>query len=320
MKVLFATYPMAFHTPGGGEAQLLAYSTALKSHGINVEFLDMWRPNFKSFDLVHYFSCVGGSHNFCDFVKSINKPLVVSSSLWIVPGTESEYPISDIKHQLNAADKVVTNSILESELLAKALNINRDKFKHVYNGYNRSILNICGGKEEIIKGMILNVGNIEKRKNQLGLARAVKNIPGTVLHLAGGVRDEAYLDLIMKELPGRVVYHGTLATNSIELIRLYKQCEVFALPSMLETPGLAAIEAYIAGAKIVITEVGSASEYFRNDVIYVNPIDVNLIEHGIRRAFNCGQVNKSAREKFIKNFEWNVVVSNLLNIYKEIVE
>ena len=29
MKVLYATYPMAFHTPGGGEVQLLAYQNVV---------------------------------------------------------------------------------------------------------------------------------------------------------------------------------------------------------------------------------------------------------------------------------------------------
>ena len=318
-KILFATYPMAFHTVGGGEVQLRAYANALGQKGINVEFLDMWNPNFKNYDLVHFFSCVGGSYNFCHFIKTLEIPLVVSSSLWITPGTEKSYPISDIINQLNLADRIVTNSNLESDLLAKTMNIDYKKFSHVYNGYDKSILRYCHQNLDKVKGMVLNVGNIELRKNQLNLARALKNIPGATLHLAGGVRDKEYFGEIMKEIPGRVVYHGVLQANSKELMELYRQCDVFILPSLLETPGLAAIEAYVMGAKVVVTREGSAREYFEDNVIYINPEKIDSIERGIRDAFEDLGCKKIEREKFRESFEWGVVTNRLVNIYDEVI-
>ena len=56
MKVTFNTYPMAFHTPGGGEVQLLKYIDYLQSENIEVTLYDMWRPNLSNIDLVHFFS------------------------------------------------------------------------------------------------------------------------------------------------------------------------------------------------------------------------------------------------------------------------
>lgn len=318
-KILFATYPMAFHTVGGGEVQLRAYANALGRKGITVEFLDMWNPNFKNYDLVHFFSCVGGSYNFCHFIKSLEIPLVVSSSLWITPGTEKSYPIADIIDQLNVADRIVTNSNLESDLLARTLNIDINKFSHVYNGYDKSILNYYRQNLNKVKGMVLNVGNIELRKNQLNLARALKNIPGATLHLAGGVRDKEYFSEIMKEMHGRIVYHGVLPANSKELMELYSQCDVFILPSFLETPGLAAIEAYVMGANVVVTNEGSAREYFEDNVIYINPNKINSIECGIRDALVDLEYKKIERAKFRENFEWGDVTNRLVNIYNEVI-
>jgi len=40
------------------------------------------------------------------------------------------------------------------------------------------------------------------------------------------------------------------------LASAYAACDVFVLPSMFETPGIAALEAGLAGAKIVITKYG----------------------------------------------------------------
>lgn len=90
MKVLFATYPMAFHTPGGGEVQLLAYKKHLPAFGIDVSLFDPWNPRFFEHDIVHFFSCVSGSSHLCAFVKQLDLPLMVSSSLWIAEQTKDQ--------------------------------------------------------------------------------------------------------------------------------------------------------------------------------------------------------------------------------------
>lgn len=46
MKVLFITYHMAFHTPGGEEMQLMAYKKHLELQGVQVDLFDPWNPNF----------------------------------------------------------------------------------------------------------------------------------------------------------------------------------------------------------------------------------------------------------------------------------
>ena len=84
---------MAFHPPGGGEIQLLAYKKHLPALGVEVTLLDPWNPHFLEHDVVHFFSCIGGSSHFCAFIKKLGLPLVVSSSLWL---TEQNYrSISD---------------------------------------------------------------------------------------------------------------------------------------------------------------------------------------------------------------------------------
>jgi glycosyltransferase involved in cell wall biosynthesis len=167
--------------------------------------------------------------------------------------------------------------------------------------------------------MILNVGNIEIRKNQLGLARALKNLPECKLHLVGGIRDESYFKNILAELPGRVVYHGVFPSNSEELMHLYKKCDVFVLPSYLETPGLAAIEAYAIGAKVVVTSEGSTREYFDNNVIYVDPENTDSIEKGIKDALSEGNVDVGSVEKFRNQFEWMAVIKKMKEIYSEVL-
>ena len=72
---------MAFHTPGGGEIQLKQYRNALIKTGLTVDFFDQWNPKLFEYDLVHFFSCISGSVPFCSFIKNLEIPLVISSSL-----------------------------------------------------------------------------------------------------------------------------------------------------------------------------------------------------------------------------------------------
>ena len=134
MKVLFITYPMAFHTPGGGEIQLLAYKKYLEKNGIQVDLFDPWNPNFLDYDLVHFFSVIGGSVHLCNFIKNLGIPLVITSSLWITEETKHLYPVGEIRHQLSLADIIIGNSDIECDNMSKVLDLPREKFKTVYNG------------------------------------------------------------------------------------------------------------------------------------------------------------------------------------------
>jgi len=113
VKVLFATYPWAFETPGGGEIQLRKYAEHLPAHGVDVLLHDPWRADLGDAQAVHFFSCIGGSVHFCAYVKQRGLPLVISSSLWITEATRHLYPVDEIRAQLALADVIVTNSQTE---------------------------------------------------------------------------------------------------------------------------------------------------------------------------------------------------------------
>jgi glycosyltransferase involved in cell wall biosynthesis len=322
MKVLFATYPMAFHTPGGGEIQLLAYEKHLPQHGVEVTLFDQWKPRFLEHDLVHFFSCVGGSVHLCHFVKQLGLPLVVSSSLWVTEETKHLYPCDEIRHQFLLADRVIANSEIECETLARTLDLPREKFVSVLNGVDnlffdsvpshrfRDTFNITGP-------FVLNVGNIEPRKNQLALIRAMKQMPELQLVLIGHERDPAYAQACREEGGEQVRFLGPIAHTDPLLRSAYAACEVFCLPSTLETPGLAALEAYAVGAHIAITEVGSTREYFghASNVQFLDPASVPTIVGAIRSARADKDRALPSPLNDARSLSWRNITSNLANAY-----
>ena len=134
---VFITFPWAFITPGGGEMQILKYKEYLNKTGIHAKMFNLWLPQIKpSKNIIHFFSCMGGSSHTCRFFKKKKFPLVVTSSLWITEDTKSNYGIDEIRDQCSLADFVITNSIIESKQLSKILEIDIKKFRVVYNGFD----------------------------------------------------------------------------------------------------------------------------------------------------------------------------------------
>ena len=322
MNILFNTYPYAFHQKGGGEIQLLKYKEYLSKINVNVKLFDLWSPNFYEYDLVHFFSCFGGSIPFCEFVKSLNIPLVVSSSLWISNDNKDQYDINSIAYQLNVADLIITNSEIESKQLSSVLQINKEKFCNIYNATDSNFNEVIDDnfliKYKINSDYILNVANIEKRKNQLSLAKALLDFPDYKLIIIGNIRDKSYYDEVKKVLKDRLMVIDFLSHDSQLLKSAFKNCALFALPSLLETPGIAAIEAALFNKPILITKIGSTKEYFGNHVFYVDPYSIHSISKAIKKAKS--QKNSNLSNIIRNNFIWDKSALKLKEVYKNIIQ
>jgi glycosyltransferase involved in cell wall biosynthesis len=319
LRVLFGTYPWAFETPGGGEIQLRKYAQYLPSHGIDVQLHDPWQRSLAGAAVFHFFSCLSGSVHFCSYVKKCGLPLVISSSLWVDEETRHLYPIDEIRAQLSLADVVVTNSEMESEQLAHALELPRERFVAVFNGFEQHFAasdpRPFREKFGVSGSFVLNVANIEPRKNQLGLVRALKGT-GLPLVLIGSPRDRAYADQVLAEGGGEVTYLGALDHEDSHLASAYAGCVAFVLPSLLETPGLAALEAAAGGASVAITAGGSTREYFGDHVHYVDPNDLTSIRQGVECAIARG-ADPSLKSHVMPRFGWKTVTKELVRVYNK---
>jgi glycosyltransferase involved in cell wall biosynthesis len=324
MNILYTTYPMAFHTPGGGEVQLMAYHKHLRAVGVKVNLMDPWNPRLLDHHIVHFFSCVGGSIHFCHFIKNLGLPLVITSSLWITEETRHLYPSDEIRAQLSLADRIVTNSEMESDTLSRVLDLPRERFYAVYNGVDPLFLERPDAEtfrqtHSINSPFVLNVGNVEPRKNQIRLAQAMREFPDHKLVLIGHVREEAYLQQTLQAgLPGQVVYLGPMPHDSELLRSAYQACSAFCLPSTLETPGLAALEAAAQGCPLALTEVGSTREYFGDAAAYLRPESPESIAQAIEQALKQSPAQQMALAAIGQQYTWPRVVQKLKALYEQL--
>jgi len=318
MRVLFNTYPVAFGCPGGGEIQLLRSKQALEALGVEVLLFDPWRPQFESVDVVHYYSVQGGSMNFCDYVKNVGLPLLISPVLWLTEENRTQFPMGEIHDLLVRCDRILPNSQAECDQLAEAFGIDAEKFSVVFNGVDPRFgvpadPLLFRRRFGIEAPFLLNVANIEPRKNQRLLAQVARQMEVDLI-LLGKTRDREYLEDCLAAGGNRVRYVGHLDHADPLLKSAYAACEVFVLPSLLETPGLAALEAASQGAKMVVTREGSTEEYFEDHVTYVDPLDARSLRHAIQRQWSSG-ADEQLRDRVLTHFTWTAAGKALVDAY-----
>ena len=321
MRVLIGSYPWAFDCPGGGERQLCAYHEHLRALGVTVNLFDQWKPEFREHDIFHFFSVMPGSFQLCEHAKKQGLRLVISPNLWVTEETKYWYPHDEIKRLLAIADRVVVNSKLEAESLAGVYELPLERFSVVYNGVEDMFLGVADGRDFKSRyGLenqryLLNVANIESRKNQLRLIDAIKKFPDLKLVVIGLARDEGYRDECFKLAGDQLIFIGDLPYGSPLLRSAYAGCEAFVMPSTLETPSIAALEAAATGAKIVITSVGSTTEYFAGHAEYVSPDSSQSISEAIGRVLQSTG-GAELKNRIGNKFTWRTIANDLREVYR----
>ena len=325
MEIVLATYPWAYFTPGGGEIQIEMLNKYLEKKDITIHKFDNWNPQTKP-NIYHFFSCMGGSLDFCNYLKSINKKLIVSASLWITKDTVHNYNIDQIKSQLLISDRIIVNSKKEKDLLSEVFAIEKSKFRVVHNGFEPDLLKYRDKqfkKSSKIpldwQDYILCLANIEPRKNQKILIEACK-LNNKKLVLVGHIRDKDYFRSLELDSNDSVIYYGSVGNHTSEFFSLLLNAKCFILPSTLETPGLAALEAAALGIPIIVTSEGCAKEYFgRIDTYYDGKKgDVKELSDLITKVF-INQTSGLVNFDQIKNFSWDKCVDNQILIYEELM-
>jgi len=171
-----------------------------------------------------------------------------------------------------------------------------------------------------LKDFVLYVGRIEPRKNQLNLIRAMKDIDAELVLIGEPVSGcEWYYDKCQREAGKNVHFLGKMLHQSDLLVSAYAACNIFVLPGWFETPGLAALEAALAGAKVVVTDGGSTKEYFKDKVLYIKPNSPPDIHKKIKMAL-ASESTDELKNFVMKSFTWEKVAERNLEGYEKVLK
>lgn len=341
MKITFACYESVSLIHGGPRIQILQTKTELEKLGVDVSLMNPW-DNIGKNDIgaVHLFSANVGTFHLASIFNQQNIPFVSSSIFFtrhspalirntiyanailkkFKTGIWTNYEFT--RQICDWSKAVLPNTNDESVLLHRGLGIDSKKIHVVPNGVEARFEHgdpSLFKKKYGLENFILNVGHIGPvRKNVLNLIRALRKIdhPAVIIGKISATDDGSRCVEEAKKSKNILLIPG-LDNDSDMLASAYAACDVFTLPSMFETPGIAALEAGLAGAKIVITPYGGTKDYFGAMATYVDPYSVESVANGIRDALNQKK-NDALKERIKKEFLWSKVAEKTLSVYKQV--
>jgi glycosyltransferase involved in cell wall biosynthesis len=348
LRILFNTSRGAFRHPGGGEVQLLETKRGLEKLGHSVKILEgeNYRADFTEFDVFHNFNIHRDNWPFIRDAKKAGLPVAISTIYWpslryamaghLPPSKKIKMVAAElanrlggpkfgtVKKMLAAADILLPNSIAEGKQLKRVFGVEEEKLLVVHNGVEGRFAGASPKlfeKTHGLKDFVLFVGRIEERKNVLGLIEAFNAIKGSenlVIIGSAAEKDKAYFEKCVKKASGSTVFLPAMPHDSKMLESAYAACKVFCLPSWYETPGLAALEAALAGANIVITREGCTREYFGEHALYVNPAGKKDIAEKVAVSLEKKR-GKALQKRIAKKFLWENTAIETIRGYERIL-
>jgi glycosyltransferase involved in cell wall biosynthesis len=340
MNVLLTSYQALSTLHGGPRTQLHNTARFLPDYGVSPHLFDAWKPLKKGeYDLVHLFAANIGTYHLAREIHVLDIPLVVSPIIYslhspsyirtVLKGTRllqkvgrgiwTDYALAaDI---CSWSKCVLPNTRDEALILEKGLGVAQPKISVIPNGVDERFANADPSLFEEKYGLrefILNVGHTgHRRKNVLTLIKALGKIdhPSVII---GRIIAGSYGDACVREAAKhkQILLIDGLENESDLLASAYAACDTFILPSLFETPGIAALEAGLAGAKIVITPHGGTKEYFGTMAKYVDPYSVDSIRNGIIASLQS-EKSTMLREHIRKEFLWPRVAEKTAVAYKK---
>ena len=343
MKIRLASYQGVMLIHGGPTVQIMETRRHLQQLGVQAELFNMWasREEIMDCDLVHLFASNFDVYGLARHFHERKMPYVVSSIFytrrpsWTVRSIVGIHKFIRKIHRgvwwdygfnrdvCTWAEAVLPNTREEAILIHKGLGIPTEKITVIPNGVSESFLH---GDPELftrkygMKNFILNVGHIgPDRKNVLALVKALAEIdhPAVIIgQITRGGESEAILKEAQRN-KNLLIIDG-LDHDSPLLASAYAACDVFALPAKFETPGIAALEAALAGAKIVITPYGGTREYFLDFAEYVDPYSVESIRKGIEKALQAPGSDQ-LRQHIMEHFTWDKIARKTMEVYRKVL-
>ena len=332
-----------FQSPGGGETQLLQTGRHLEDLGVPVRLFSAWTDRLEKARLLHLFGMsregleLGPDRESAGRAGGALADRVVRARRTGRPRDQPGPPSRGRGGLLSAAgraghsnwrrellllaDAVLPNSSSEARQLVRLFGIPRHSIRVVPNGVlpSRGTASPELFRDRFDSGpFVLFVGRIEPRKNPLGLIRAIRavDLPLVVIGDAPPGCERYWLEC--RRAGGeRVCWLGRLDHDDPLLASAYAAARVFALPSWFETPGLAALEAALAGCSVVITPFGSTRDYFGDLVEYARPDRALEIERAIVKCWNGAPDSRLAR-LVATRYLWPEVAQATAEVYDQV--
>ena len=332
MRIAYIMYPGACYMGAGDGCKMQAqiWAKELERKGHTVDCINPWEHyDWNNYDVIHVFGFGLWNYDMIHWGSGINPNFVFSpiidtnTPMWKYKLAthfgckklrlfSQNYALRQLKQDIKL---FFARTEYEADYLRKGYGISEDKIAIIPLSYREIEYNPSIEKEPFC----LFTGTMtQPRKNVPRLIEAAKKY-GFNLKLVGN-KGNAESEAKLRSLVGDANNIEILGfVNDKELNSLYNRAKVFALPSINEGVGLAALEAAICGCNIVITNQGGPKEYYETgSAELVNPYDVDAIGQAVLRALDNNHTQPQLRNTLISKFNVSTCVDKLVDCYHQL--
>lgn len=334
--------PQAPYAFGGGGIEIQQDRTmeALERRGLHVVRYSPWMETV-DVDVVHVF---GSEYTNADLVARLRKagiPVVVTSMFmpshplwtyraWAGVGRIINATTARLRQRvLQDASYIIAISQQERAELHHAFGTLRARVEALANGIEPRFFHAT--KQAFVErygldDVVLCVGSIEPRKNQLLTAQALAGGDRDVVFIGpaayhGGEATKAYVQEFEHcvQASDRLHWLGPLPHHDPLLESAYAAARVHVLASTIEAQGLVSMEATAAGAWAVVSDLPQLRELFTSHVEWCTPTSAASIRQAVERAAAHPRHDWSVNTPPTWLLSWDHVAERLETIYRSLL-
>ena len=169
---------------------------------------------------------------------------------------------------------------------------------------------------------ILSLGRLVRTKGLDYLVEAMQDIDCKLI-LCGKGPDQKRLNKLAKKfkVTDKIEIKGWVSTE--EKDELMSTCKIFAMPSLFESLGIAALEVMAYGRPLVYTDVNGLPETVRDGGIIIPPKDPKAIADAVNSLLENKEKRKElglAARAQTENFLWERHIDDLERIYRSVID
>ena len=218
-----------------------------------------------------------------------------------------------IKKTLNSDLIIVPSNFIKNEIIEKFPWV-RDKVRVIYHGIDHDVFYPAKDKQ-IDRKFILFVGNLEPRKNLLGLLKAYSSLPREykesfplVIVSRKGWKQKVIFNFIQKSNLWKYIIIKNNIDNDIKLAELYRKAYFLIYPSFYEGFGFPPLEAMACGCPVIVSNKASLPEVCGDNAIYIDPYSIEDITEkmimAIEKPEELEVLSRNA-SNYVKKFTWH---------------
>jgi glycosyltransferase involved in cell wall biosynthesis len=243
-----------------------------------------------------------------------------------------------VRRTIHRATRILTGSEFSRHSIARAYNLDPERIAVVPNAAAEAFHPVrreaataeIRERFKLAQPFILSVGDLQPRKNHIGLIEAftglIRSNPHLPHHLLLAGKDTWFAGRVHEAakksgVADRIRFLGFVSDD--DLLQLYNACDLFCFPSYYEGFGLPVVEAMACGAPVACSNTSAVPEVADGAALLFNPYNLDEITRAMLDLIQLPELSARMGRLGLQRstqFSWHKTAKKTLEEYYAVAE